>query len=41
MPNDAASLLLGLAALILLATTLGVISARLFMSATRGSDAGE
>ena len=41
MPNDATSLLIGLAALILLAIALGMISARLFMSASRGSDAGE
>ena len=37
MPNDALQLLIGLAALILAAVTLGTVSARIFMSATRGS----
>jgi hypothetical protein len=40
MPNDAAQLLLGLAALIIIAVTLGILSARLFMSASRGPNAG-
>jgi hypothetical protein len=40
MPNDAAQVLLGLAALIIIAVTLGMLSARLFMSASRGSDTG-
>jgi hypothetical protein len=40
MPNDAVQLLLGLALLIILAVTLGMLSARLFMSASRGSDGG-
>jgi hypothetical protein len=35
MPTDVAPLLLFLAVLILLAVTLGTLSARLFMSATR------
>ena len=38
MPIDAAQLLLGLAVLIVLAVTLGMLSARLFMFASRGSD---
>ena len=40
MPNDAPQLLIGLVALILLAVTLGTLSARIFMSATRGSQDG-
>lgn len=40
MHNDAAQLLLGLAVLIVLSVTLGMLSARLFMSASRGSDSG-
>ena len=40
MLSDATQLFLGLAVLIALSVTLGVLSARLFMSASRGSDAG-
>jgi hypothetical protein len=40
MPTDAAQLLLGLAVLIAISVTLGMFSARLFMSASRGSDGG-
>jgi hypothetical protein len=38
MPNDAAQLFLGVAVLVLVALTFGMLSARLFMSASRGSD---
>jgi hypothetical protein len=38
MPNDAAQLFLGVAVLVLVAATLGMLSARLFTSASRGSD---
>jgi hypothetical protein len=38
MPNDAAQLFLGVAVLVLLALSLGMLSARLFMFASRGSD---
>jgi hypothetical protein len=37
MLNDASQLLIGLAALVLVAVTLGTLSARLFLSATGGS----
>jgi len=40
MPNDAAQLLIGLAVLIVLALTLGKLSADLFMSAARGPHDG-
>jgi len=40
MPNDAAQLLIGLALLIILAVSLGTLSARLFMSAARGPHDG-
>jgi hypothetical protein len=40
MLTDATQLLLGLAVLIALSVTLGMLSARLFMSASRESDAG-
>lgn len=39
MAFDAGQILLGLAVLIALAVTLGMLSARLFLSASRGSDA--
>jgi hypothetical protein len=38
MPNDAPQILIGLAALILAAVTLGTLSARIFLSATRGAE---
>ena len=40
MPNDAPQLLIGLAALILLAVSLGTVSARIFMSASRDPQDG-
>jgi hypothetical protein len=40
MPSDIGQLLLGLAVLIVLSVTLGMLSARLFLSASHGSDAG-
>jgi len=40
MPSDIGQLFLGLAVLIALSVTLGMLSARLFVSASHGSDAG-
>ena len=37
VPNEAAGFLIGLGALVLLAATLGVLSARWFLAATDGS----
>ena len=37
MPNDAAPLLIALVVLVLLAVCLGALSARLFISASRGA----
>lgn len=37
MPNDIAQFLIALVALVLLAVCLGALSARLFMSASRGA----
>ena len=36
MPSDVAQLILGIAVLMALSVTLGMLSARLFMSASRG-----